>query len=81
MTYSYSRRTVRDLLEGFTVESALVDHIFPYSIPEYKRYEYRRTWPFRWMPPWLFRSLEKRFGWHLCVTARMEGPDSGRRRQ
>jgi hypothetical protein len=24
---------------------------------------------FRWMPEWLFRAFERRFGWHLMVTA------------
>jgi len=86
VTYSYSRKTVRKLLEGLTVESAEVEHIFPYSIPEYKRYEYKKAWPFRWMPASLFRFLEKWVGWHLCVTARMEGgaasvPGSGREDQ
>jgi ubiquinone/menaquinone biosynthesis C-methylase UbiE len=73
VTYSYSRKTVRKLLDGFAVQSAEVEHIFPYSIPEYKRYEYRKARPFRWMPASLFHFLEKRWGWHLCVTARREG--------
>ena len=70
VTYSYSRRTVRDLLEGFAVHRTMVDHIFPYRIPEYRRHEYRKAEWFRWMPQWLFRALEKSWGWHLCVTAR-----------
>ena len=80
VTYSYSRKTVRDLLKGFTVVTENVEHIFPYSIPEYKRYEYRKAWPFRWMPDALFRSLERRWGWHLCVTARPQSGGSGDRR-
>lgn len=76
VTYSYSRKTVQKLLEGFAVESAEVEHIFSYSIPEYKRYEYRKAWPFRWMPASVFRFLEKRWGWHLCVTARMRDKGS-----
>jgi len=72
VTYTYSRRSVRRLLEGFTVRTAAVDHIFSYSIPEYKQYQYRKTRLFRGMPAPLFRLLEKRWGWHLCVTARRE---------
>lgn len=72
VTYSYSRKTVRDLLQGFRVESASVDHIFPYSIPEYKRYEYRKVWYFRALPQGAFRWLERRLGWHLCVEARLD---------
>jgi len=70
VTFSYSRQSVRDLLAGFSVQQARVDHIFPYSIPEYKRYEYRKAGVFRWMPAFLFRTLERLCGWHLCVTAR-----------
>jgi len=76
VTYSYSRRSVRDLLEGFAVEETMIDHIFPYRIPEYKRHEYRKGALFRWMPPSLFRILERCWGWHLCVTARPTTPQA-----
>jgi ubiquinone/menaquinone biosynthesis C-methylase UbiE len=69
VTYSYSPRTVRDLLHGFTVTSTAIDHIFPYRIPEYKRHEYRKVWYFAMLPQRVFRGFEKRFGWHLCVEA------------
>jgi SAM-dependent methyltransferase len=71
VTYSYSRRDGRRLLEnhGFRVTDVMVDHIFPYSIPEYVQYRYRMVWYFRWMPHALFRALERAFGWHLCLTA------------
>jgi ubiquinone/menaquinone biosynthesis C-methylase UbiE len=72
VTYSYSRRSVRDLLPGFTIEKTMVDHIFPYRIPEYKRHEYRKVWYFRHLPDGLFRRLEKSFGWHLCCEARLK---------
>jgi hypothetical protein len=54
---------------GLRVSEAWVDHIFPYRIPDYTQYRYVRNWYFRWMPPALFHALERRFGWHLCVTA------------
>ena len=69
VTYSYSRRSVRDLLAGFTVRREVVDHIFPYRIPEYKRYEYKKVWYFAMLPQGVFRWIEKRLGWHLCVEA------------
>lgn len=71
VTYSYTRESVRELLPGFEIEDLFVDHIFPYSIPEYKRYEYRKALPFRWLPEGLFRNMERRWGWHLCLTARL----------
>jgi 2-polyprenyl-3-methyl-5-hydroxy-6-metoxy-1,4-benzoquinol methylase len=72
VTYSYSRRAGRRLLEdhGFTVTRTAVDHIFAYSIPEYVQYKYKMVWYFRWLPKALFRILERLLGWHLCLTAR-----------
>jgi 2-polyprenyl-3-methyl-5-hydroxy-6-metoxy-1,4-benzoquinol methylase len=71
VTYSYSRRQGRRLLEehGFRVTETKVDHIFSYSIPEYVQYQYKQVWYFRWMPKPLFRLMERMFGWHLCLTA------------
>jgi 2-polyprenyl-3-methyl-5-hydroxy-6-metoxy-1,4-benzoquinol methylase len=72
VTYCYSRPAGRRLLEehGFRVTDVMVDHIFPYSIPEYVQYQHKMTWYFRWMPKPLFRALERAFGWHLCLTAK-----------
>ena len=74
VTYSYSRKSGRRLLEGqgFRVTDVAVDHIFPYSIPEYVKYQYRVVWYFRWIPKVIFRALERAFGWHLCLTAKLE---------
>ncbi len=71
ITYAFTRNEVRDLLErhAFRVKEIWVDHIFPYRIPDYVAYRYRKVWYFRWMPLAVFRWLERHFGWHLCVTA------------
>jgi len=71
VTYSYSRREGRRLLEdhGFRVNSLFVDHIFSYNVREYVQYRYKRVWYFRWLPHQVFRLLERCFGWHLCLTA------------
>jgi 2-polyprenyl-3-methyl-5-hydroxy-6-metoxy-1,4-benzoquinol methylase len=71
VTYAYSRREGRELMEhhGFRVRGVQVEHIFPYRIADYVKYRYVREWYWRWMPQPLFRSLEHRFGWHLCLTA------------
>lgn len=71
VTYTYTRREGRELLErhGFRVRKVEVDHIFPYRIPDYVQYRYVKEPYFRWMPQFLFRSLERRFGWHLLLTA------------
>ncbi len=71
VTYAYSPGQARRLLAGFDILGARVDHIFPYKISDYVQYRYRKVWYFRWMPGWLFHWFERRFGWHLCVTARV----------
>jgi len=72
VTYSYSRKTLGELLQpGFVIDKVMVDHIFPYEIPRYVEQEYRFEWYFRFLPGGVFRFLEQRFGWHLCVDARV----------
>jgi ubiquinone/menaquinone biosynthesis C-methylase UbiE len=70
VTYTYTRREGRRLLEehGFRVNKVEVEHIFPYRIPDYVQYRYRKEWHFRWMPQPMFRALERCFGWHLLLT-------------
>jgi 2-polyprenyl-3-methyl-5-hydroxy-6-metoxy-1,4-benzoquinol methylase len=72
VTYNYSRAGGRRWLKehGFRTTDVVVDHIFPYCIPEYVQYRYKVLWYFRWMPKALFRALERAFGWHLCLTAK-----------
>jgi SAM-dependent methyltransferase len=71
VTYTFSRRSAERLLgDGFQVEDVWVDHIFPYRIPDYVKYRYVRIWYFRLLPDKLFRWLERKMGWHLCITAR-----------
>jgi ubiquinone/menaquinone biosynthesis C-methylase UbiE len=71
VTYTYTRREGRQLLEhhGFRVRDLQVEHIFLYRIPDYVQYRYVKEPYFRWMPQPLFRALERRFGWHLLLTA------------
>ena len=70
VAYTYTRREGRELLErhGFRVTEVRVEHIFPYRISDYVKYQYVKEWYFRWMPQPLFRLLERRLGWHLCLT-------------
>lgn len=71
VTYTYSRAQGRRLIEaaGFRTTDVRTDHIFPYRIADYVRYRYVREWYFRWMPDRWFRACERRFGWHLLVSA------------
>lgn len=70
VTYSYSKKTIENLIgKEFQIQEKLVEHIFPYQIPKYVKYEYEKEWYWRMLPDSFFRYLEKKFGWHLCVTA------------
>lgn len=70
VTFTYSFNELRlGLLKDFTVTSLAKDHVFPYVIEKYVKYEYERMWYFRWMPPGLFRWFERRAGWHTLIKA------------
>lgn len=75
VTYTYTRRSAERWLAaaGFSSEDMFVDHIFPYRVPEYVQYRYVKAAPFRWLPGPAMRALERRLGWHLCITARVAG--------
>ncbi len=69
VTYTYTRRSIAQLLAGFQIQEIFIDHIFPYRIADYINYRYRKVWYFDIMPSKAFRWLERHMGWHLCVTA------------
>lgn len=72
VTYCYTSGQVRSLLAAhrFRVEDLWVDHIFPYRVADYVQFRYVKAFPFSWLPPRAMAALERRLGWHLCVTAR-----------
>lgn len=76
VTYTYTRRSLRRLLAAhdFAAEHMFVDHIFPYRVADYVQYRYIMTFPFNVLPHAAMRALERRLGWHLCVTARPAQP-------
>ena len=69
ITYAYSKKSAKKLLDGFEIIEMGPDHIFPYKISDYVQYKYKKVWYFRYLPKFLFRFLEKNFGWHLLITA------------
>jgi SAM-dependent methyltransferase len=69
VTYAYTPWTVRKLLRGLKIKDIQIEHIFPYKFPEYKDNVYKKVWYFRWLPKKVFHWLEKKIGWHMCVTA------------
>jgi hypothetical protein len=71
VTFTYTRRSGRQLVEraGFRVHDLHVDHVFPYHVRDYVEYRYVKEPYFRVLPEPLFRAFERRFGWHLLITA------------
>ncbi len=71
VTLTFTKMELQELLArySFKVTEMWVDHIFPYRISDYVEHRYKKVWYFRWMPQSLFRWMERRWGWHLCVTA------------
>ena len=70
ITYVYSDSEARELVAGFEVVQMWDDHIFPYQIEPYTRYEYKKTWYFRALPKRVFHWLERSAGWHKMIVAR-----------
>jgi hypothetical protein len=48
------------------------EHIFPFKIDKYKRYQYEIVPWFKWMPARWFRYLEGRFGWHTLIRCKLK---------
>lgn len=68
-SYTSDEITAILLEAGFKVVSLTQDHIFPYKVQEYRKYQYVKEPHFQVMAPEIFRVLEKNFGWHLMIEA------------
>lgn len=72
VAFTYTHDEVRqELLQGYEVVSIEQDHIFPFVIEKYIKYEYEIVPWFAAMPREMFRALEKSLGWHKLVVARV----------
>ena len=69
---TYTKQDVIELLDGYEVLSIDQDHIFPYKVEPYKRGEYVKQPWFAEMPSKMLRTLEKKLGWHLLITAKLK---------
>ena len=68
---TYDEQDIENLLEGqFTVSSIEQNHIFPYNVEKYKKYEYELEPWFSSMSDEMFHILEKKFGWHMLINAK-----------
>lgn len=72
IAFSFNENDVKELLgDKFEITDLYQDHIFPYSIPEYKNHEYKLQPWFEAMPDGMLRALEKKFGWHMMITSKL----------
>lgn len=69
IAYSYTHEEINILLKNFNNITMFQDHIFPYKVEQYKNNIYEKQEYFEKMPMDIFRILEKKLGWHLCITA------------
>jgi ubiquinone/menaquinone biosynthesis C-methylase UbiE len=73
IAYTYTPDEARELLAGFDIVELRQDHIFPFVVEKYVRYEYEVVPWFAAMPREMFRALETSLGWHLLAVARPAG--------
>lgn len=67
----YTNEEITKLLSesGFKVISIQQDHIFPYNVEQYKKYNYKMEPWFESMPKDLKKALDHQLGWHLLVNS------------
>jgi SAM-dependent methyltransferase len=70
IAFTYTSDDVRHLLAGYEVLDIHQDHIFPFIVEKYIRYEYEVQPWFKAMPKEMFAALEQRLGWHMLIRAR-----------
>ena len=68
IAYTYTNDEIYDLLKRFSNIKIEQDHIFPYKLDDYKNNIYTYVDYFSCLPDKIFCKLEKRLGWHLCIT-------------
>ena len=71
---SYSNAEIEAIFDrnGLDLVTIGQDHIFPYVVEEYRKYNYVVEPWFRNMPKKMFETLEKSFGWHLLIEAKLK---------
>ena len=72
IAFTYTQDEVRTLLQDYAVIDVRQEHIFPYVIEQYVRYEYELQPWFKAMPKEMFRALEQKLGWHMLIRAKLK---------
>lgn len=72
IAYTYNRKELDNLFEGYAITEAKKDHVFPYIIKRYINKEYKMRWFFRILPIKWFHWLETKLGWHWLVDLKIK---------
>lgn len=70
IAFTYTKSQIKKLLSSFHVYSCEKCHIFPYRIPEYRRYIYKKQFPWNVLPHFCTKLCEKLLGWHYLIKCR-----------
>jgi 2-polyprenyl-3-methyl-5-hydroxy-6-metoxy-1,4-benzoquinol methylase len=70
ITYSYTYEGARRLFADFTILELRKEHIFPWKIQKYIKYEYEKEDCFKDITDEFFKELESELGWHMLVRAK-----------
>lgn len=73
-TYTKPEITLLLAEVGLKVIEMKQDHVFPYVVEEYKRYNYVREPWFNAMPQEVFDAIQRNLGWHLLITSELQLP-------
>jgi ubiquinone/menaquinone biosynthesis C-methylase UbiE len=71
VAFTFTRSEASALLEGYNITDIRQDHIFPFVVEKYVKYEYEVVPWFAAMSQEMFAALEKTLGWHMLITARL----------
>jgi len=72
IAYTYNRKELNNLFDGYHILSSEKEHIFPYVIKHYINKIYKKRWFFRFLPKRVFRFLESKLGWHWLVKLKLK---------
>ena len=72
IAFTYTHDEVRALMQGYAVIDIRQEHIFPYVVEKYVKYEYELQPWFKAMPKEMFRALEQALGWHTLIRAELK---------
>jgi SAM-dependent methyltransferase len=69
VAFTYTQDEAKHLLQGLQSIEIKQEHIFPFVIEKYVKYEYEIVPWFASMPKDMFAALEKSLGWHMLIRA------------